>query len=377
MSAPTTVPRPRRRWRRRILAIAIGILLAPIGLEIVARLLPVSLAPGIRAAVSLHDLRFVTQADPTLGYVMRPGFDAHPLATSDFRIFHVTTRPAPWSKETHVGFRDSFAVTPAWGVLVGDSFAMGWGVDDGDVFVRVTERALGKPIYDLGVSGYGPQHALGTLERFGLGCAPKVVVWLFYGNDLDDAPWFENWDPHGTNPWFVPKSWLEYALNRYSAAYKLIRYAGKPLSSGNVAWRDGERSHLFSVFWRRNLDLRRERIALGMQAMEKQLARFRALADAHGFVPVFVAAPYREQVYIEEYASVDPSPDPFGVQQAGYIRVVARARELGFTVLDTLPLLRAHKGEAVYLWEDPHWTVLGNRLVGEALVEVLRPFTGR
>lgn len=378
--APTqSHPKQRRSWRRRLLAVAIGILLAPIGLELAARLLPISLPPGIRAAVSLHDLRFITQADPELGYVMRPGFEAMPLATSDFRIFSVTTRPAPWSKATHIGFRDPFAVSPAWGVVVGDSFAMGWGVDDGDVFVRATEQAIGKPIYDLGVSGYGPHQALGTLERFGLGCAPKVVVWLFYGNDIEDTLWFDAWTQHRENPWFTPKSEFGYALNRYSAAYKLIRYAGKSMSSGNVAWRDGERSHLFTVFWRRNLDLRSERITRGFALMETQLARFRALADAHGFVPVFLAAPYREQVFCEEYAAVDPSPDSFEVQQAAYTKTVARARELGFTVLDTLELLRGHKldREPVYLWEDPHWSVAGNRVVGEALAEVLRQFVGR
>ena len=34
--------------------------------------------------------------------------------------------------------------------------------------------------------------------------------------------------------------------------------------------------------------------------------------------------------------------------------------------------IAARKAEPIYLYEDPHWTALGNRIVGEALAAELR-----
>jgi len=378
-TARVAAPLARRRpWRRRALAVGIGVLLAPLVLELGVRLWPGTLPPGVRAAVSLHDLRFISQPDQQLGYAMLPGFDRHPLATSDLQVFHVTTRPAPWSAEPGIGFRDDFAPAPPFAVLVGDSFAMGWGVEEGDCFAAVCERALGRAVHDLGVCGYGPQQALGTLERFGLGCRPRVVVWAFYGNDLEDAVEFERWAKDRSAPWpaTAPKSAFDRALNRYSAAYKLFRFVGKHFSVDRRRFSDGARAYLFSPFWMKTLDLRRPRAEAGCALVCALVDRFAALAGEHGFAPVLIAAPYREQVYREEYASVDPAASEGVVLEAGYARVVEHARALGIQVVDTLPLLRAHKGEDLYLYEDPHWSPAGNRIVGEALAAALRSVAG-
>ncbi len=85
MSPAATIAGSKRR--RRLLAISLGVLSAPLGLELCVRLWPGALPPGVRAPVSLHDLRFITQVDSRLGYTMRAGFERHPLATSDLQIF--------------------------------------------------------------------------------------------------------------------------------------------------------------------------------------------------------------------------------------------------------------------------------------------------
>ncbi len=358
----------------------IGVLLAPVMLELVVRLYPGRLPPGIRATVSLHDLRLVTREQGPLGYSLRPGFDAHPLATSDMQVFHVTTRPAPWSHDQSVGFRDEFSepTPPAWGIVIGDSFTMGWGVEVDDTFPRVAGRRLGRTLHNLGVPGYGPQQVIATLLEHGLGARPQVVVWLLNANDFDDAVKFADWVPGA--PWFGRKAGWEHALNRYSAAYKLCRYLGRQISSERFWWRDaggaggavdGERSYLFAPFWKSIMDLRREPIRRGLALTERELDRFAALAREHEFTAVLLAAPYREQVWYEEYRQVDPTTEALEVHQAAYTCALDYARGCGLEVLYLLPVLRARKAELSYLWEDPHWSVAGHRIVGEALAERL------
>ncbi len=285
----------------------------------------------------------------------------------------MSTVTPPWLADNGIGFRDAFSVGKHCTVVVGDSFAMGWGVDDAVCFVEVAERTLGQPIHNLGVSGYGPQQAFDTLEHMGLGAGPKVVVWAFYGNDLEDAALHAWWAADRGQPWPATKtkSAFELALNRYSATYKLFRFLGRRKSVDRRPWRDGERSFLFSPYWRNALDLRHEHIRQGFALTCQELERFVALAAKHAFAPVVLAVPYREQVYREEYATVDPSPDPSAILEAGYTQVLDHARSLGIEVLDALPLLREHKAEMVYLWEDPHWSIAGHRIVGDALAQLL------
>ena len=47
-----------------------------------------------------------------------------------------------------------FTKRPGIAVL-GDSHAMGWGVNDDETFSAVLEKKIDKPVYNLAVSGYG------------------------------------------------------------------------------------------------------------------------------------------------------------------------------------------------------------------------------
>lgn len=370
--------RSARSWRRRLFAVAAGVVAAPATLELGARLWP-GVPPGVAATVSLHDLRFMTRVDPRFGYTLRPGCSDQRLATSDLQVFCATTNAPPWLRDDSLGFRDDFAPLAGAPIVVfGDSFAMGWGVDDGDTLAAVLERQLGVPVHNLGVAGYGPQQALDVLEHVGLSCRPAQVVWVFYGNDLEDAVLYEGWvaDRAQTWPSATPKSAFARAINRYSAAYKLFRYVGRHFSADRHRWRGDGVAHLFSPYWRNALDTEQDYVQRGLALTLQQVDRLAALAGEHGVGAVMVAAPYREQVYREEFAMVAGDGPAerrrSDVAAATYARVIAHARDRGVAVLDALPLLREHKAEAIYLYEDPHWSALGTRVVGQALAELLR-----
>lgn len=69
-------------------------------------------------------------------------------------------------------------------VLLGDSTAWGWGVDDELMWPHQVEHALPQvEIINLSVPGYGTDQELWALEREGLKFAPDLVLLAFVHND--------------------------------------------------------------------------------------------------------------------------------------------------------------------------------------------------
>ena len=104
--------------------------------------------------------------DPELGYRLRPG-------SCRFRNREFDT-------ELHVnslGVRDSEAALEAPDVVVtGDSFAMGWGVEQSETLAAALARATGERTLNLAVSSYGTARQLIGLRRADLGAAHSLVL---------------------------------------------------------------------------------------------------------------------------------------------------------------------------------------------------------
>jgi hypothetical protein len=93
--------------------------------------------------------------DPGLLYTLRPG-------ECVFRNREFDTRVAVNS----LGVRDDEASLEGPEIVVlGDSYAMGWGVAREQTFSRRIERATGKRVLNAGVSSYGTARELKLLER--------------------------------------------------------------------------------------------------------------------------------------------------------------------------------------------------------------------
>jgi lysophospholipase L1-like esterase len=76
-------------------------------------------------------------------------------------------------------------------VVLGDSFTMGYGVNNEDLYVTILSRKLMKEGYDvevinLGVSGFSNAEELITLENEGIKYEPDLVILAFYQNDLTE-----------------------------------------------------------------------------------------------------------------------------------------------------------------------------------------------
>jgi len=92
-----------------------------------------------------------------------------------------------------LGFRDD-EIAPKQGtriLLLGDSFAMGYGVERGQIFADIVERDLGVDVVDAATGGYEIVHQVQVMKEYGKSLKPDLVVYALYlGNDL---AWNDQW----------------------------------------------------------------------------------------------------------------------------------------------------------------------------------------
>ncbi len=70
--------------------------------------------------------------------------------------------------------------------VLGDSHAMGYGVNDSETFAARLEKKLDRRVYNLGVSSYGTYRELLSLQKSGLTDRIDTVVIQYCENDLEE-----------------------------------------------------------------------------------------------------------------------------------------------------------------------------------------------
>jgi lysophospholipase L1-like esterase len=149
--------------------------------------------------------------DAELLYTLRPG-----------RFTFANVEYSTPYEVNSLGVRDDEAslAQPAI-VVAGDSYAMGWGVDQGDAFPQVIERKTGVRVLNAAVSSYGTVREMRLLDRIDMSRATTLVV-QYCANDVDENEQFER---HGNR--HVPsgeREWLEaIAAQQRTARYRPFR----------------------------------------------------------------------------------------------------------------------------------------------------------
>lgn len=70
--------------------------------------------------------------------------------------------------------------------VIGDSHAMGWGVNDEETFAAQLQALSGRPVYNLGVASYGTARELLRLEKSGLLDKVDTIILQYCNNDLGE-----------------------------------------------------------------------------------------------------------------------------------------------------------------------------------------------
>ena len=71
-------------------------------------------------------------------------------------------------------------------VVIGDSIAMGWGVNNHETFSFLLEKQLKKKVYNLGVSSYGTVREIKRLKKSPYYLNSKTIIVQYHTNDLGE-----------------------------------------------------------------------------------------------------------------------------------------------------------------------------------------------
>jgi lysophospholipase L1-like esterase len=359
---------------QNLLLLGVTVLICLGGAELFFRLFPQYL--GEEAQLRLHwqqvgeseAAQSMTVSDPRFGFLYRPHFTGRTSRDDLDFTFHTDEHgfrnPSPWPERADV-------------VVVGDSLAFSYGVDDDQAWPRLVANALpGLRIITLGQPGFGPQQYLRVLQSFGLDLHPKLVLFmLFSGNDLADADNFQRWlDADSELPyeeWLATGRSTGGVLRTLAERSRLVTFLlgvrkslRARIEGGTIEFRQGRRIQLAPTVLATNL----ARAHPGQPAFELVMAtieRARAVTRQHDSEFLVLLMPTKEEVYLPRIG--EPAPPLVKVLRAGLDR-------RGIPYLDLTPDLQAHAGDAAPLFFeiDGHPNADGYRLIARVVADRLQ-----
>ena len=259
-------------------------------------------------------------------------------------------------------------------VLLGDSFASGYGVERGEMFADIIEDDLGVEILNTAVGGYEIIHQVRFFQSRGGTLAPDLVVYVLYlGNDLSRN---NEWTvaSHGTLTSSVHKFPVRTAHPiRLQMLYKQVRYAANMRDEQARGEWEPWPDYLLSAERAPSVEA-----AQDYHEAEMLLHQLNEEVRAVGAKLFVVMVPYRQMVEQQAYERLKSRTTDFDARYD--LTLPARKTteildRLGIDHFDLTPAFRAHfeqGGGPLFFPVDGHLNVEGNALTAQILEPVLR-----
>jgi lysophospholipase L1-like esterase len=323
-----------------------------------------------------------------------PAYEAHPVlqwrprpnAALHHRMFDVTYRT------NSRGLRDrehALDRTPGTRriMVLGDSFAWGYGVDGASIFPRLLEAGLaGTEVVNLGVTGYSLRQEFDYLKLEGAAYNPDVVILAFCQNDIYRSE--QPVKPRGDNPpprigsgALAPfKKWLSENV----ALYLLLQQAvntNRTVLNALVALGVKEQLEGFEGL---DDNLRPALIAYPPQlerswnATQTELLEIRDWLAERRIRFILALIPARQAIeqrtFVHSIAYTKYGPSDFDLDKP-YRNLETFARRNGIEVINTVPALRrGHQqaGSPFYLHQDVHFNAAGHAAFAAEILAYLK-----
>ena len=304
------------------------------------------------------------------GYFNRPYLDLD-HNTSEFRS-HIYTNSAGF-RVPRTGVEYAVEKPPGTSrfILLGPSFAFGWGVQDEDSLAARLTELLGVQVINAGVPALGAYPALQWYAHVGRQYRADVVLQVVYGSmtvdrsrsavTVDEAGYLVPDDPSGRQRLVAvakKSALMFYAWTLYTRAFPT------PAATTGRAER---RLSIGSPFSTDDPEV--------TEALKYYDELRRTVRDA-GATPVIVHAPSSYTIHrgdVARWRSVGVLGVDEGLVQfdRDFCEYLTSHALLCVNVTPALIEAAATSGERLYYWLDTHWTKRGNAVAARAVADAL------
>lgn len=276
-------------------------------------------------------------------------------------------------------------------LALGDSFTMGWGVEQDQVFTEVLERdfvkekpyACNVEVLNGGVYGYGTVEELLFLGKKGLKLKPDLVILTFFiGNDI-----FENLDAYKkffdkNGERFPVKKSLSISIVRFirdhnmiynflMARFRNMKSFREYYNNQRILFDAGEPRDEIELYQKS----RQESISDYWVVTKEIILKVKKICDDNNIKLVLITIPSKVQVYAEQWADISGK---LGIAEDSDIELPDKilkslCKDNGIHYCKLLNMLQevGKKDKDLYFKLDRHWKAHCHEIVGNFLYDYL------
>ncbi len=256
---------------------------------------------------------------------------------------------------------------------VGDSFTMGYGVEQEETYLTILARELGTPRTPLetvnaGVVGYTPGNSYQYLVNEGLALDPDYLVFqLWVGDDLCAGSSVGRPRPYGTLS--ERKRWRYLARKSHLIMFIRDRLRGNDVARGWLLSRGYLTPFSTPVLLGGSIA---RRCRGQLRQLREMLVDIETRSRSSDTKLIVLLIPVREQVYTSDWElalNYNGLPEDTFVDAESPGHAVAEVLEgTGVALVDALDVLRSHDTDTrLYFAWDPHLTPAGHEVIAREL----------